>query len=306
VRVTTLISVTPVLFGVKALGNNHSESRSAVAGYSAPINTICDFFPIAVALNPGFDPGDDPNNGDPANPACPCYPAPNTTMLLTFNQGTGAGAVLSDKDYVILEVEVITGNGAPESVALAGGLTNVCQSLNVNIPFHMTPSANPNNGPKQIAKGTDTRFDECVTGSPCDINGAGPNLDPVAFPSDTNVFGAVGGAITFDQYDNRIPGYVSPPPNHPPGVDTQRRVLIVPVVDPGTYNPPNAIVKKWAAFFLKAKPIVNTPCTKNAINGQNTCAQFYVEWIDEKIVLGRGGYNPAGGCSTLSVPVLYQ
>jgi len=227
-------------------------------------------------------------------------------MLLTFNQGTGAGAVLSNKDYVILEVEVITGNGAPESVALAGGLTNVCQSLNVNIPFHMTPSANPNNGPKQIAKGTDTRFDECVTGSPCDINGAGPNLDPVAFPSDTNVFGAVGGAITFDQYDNRITGYVSPPPNHPPGVDTQRRVLIVPVVDPGTYNPPNAIVKKWAAFFLKAKPIVNSPCTKNDANGQNTCAQFYVEWIDEKIVLGRGGYNPAGGCSTLSVPVLYQ
>jgi hypothetical protein len=79
VRVTTLTTTTPVLFGVKALGNNHTESRRAVAGYSAPINTICDFFPIAVALNPAVEPGDDPATG---------YPAPNTTMTLRFVQGT--------------------------------------------------------------------------------------------------------------------------------------------------------------------------------------------------------------------------
>src|SRR5262249_4624410 len=58
VRVTTLTSVMPVLFAVKTLGNSHSESRTATAGYSAPINTICDFFPVAVALDPAVQPGD--------------------------------------------------------------------------------------------------------------------------------------------------------------------------------------------------------------------------------------------------------
>ena len=292
VRVTTLITTTPVLFAVKALGNSHAESRTATAGYSAPINTICDFFPIAVALDPAYSAadGDDPATG---------YPAANTTMLLTFNQGTGGAAILSNKDYVILEVPDINGNGAPETEALAGGLTSICQTLNTTVPFHMTPSANPNNGPKQIAKGVDTRFDNCVTGSPCDINGAGPALDPATYPPDTNVQET----ITFQQYDNRTA--VTAPPTHPPGQD-QRRILVVPIVWPGTYDPPNAIVKKWAAFFIKDKPIVNSPCTKNDTNGQNSCAQFYVEWIDERLILGRGGYNPAGGCTTLSVPVLYQ
>ena len=295
VQVTTQSAVTTMLFAIQALGNNHTESRTATAGMSAPINTICDFFPIAVALDPAYNPAD----GDDPSCTSNCYPGPNTPMLLTFNQGTGSEAILSNKDYVILEVPDINGRGAPETEALAGGLTNRCQTLNTTVPFHMTPSANPNNGPKQIAKGVDTRFDNCVTGSPCDINGAGPALDPADYPPDTNIQGT----ITFQQYDNRTA--VTAPPNHPPGQD-QRRILIVPIVWPGTYDPPNAIVKKWAAFFLKDKPIVNSPCTKNDTNGQNSCAQFSVEWIDEKLVLGRGGVDPAGGCTNFSVAVLYK
>lgn len=291
VRVTTMTANTPVLFAVRAIGNNHAESRSAVAGMSAPINIICDFFPIAVALDPALEPGDDESTG---------YPAPNTTMLLTFNQGTGSEAILSNKDYVILEVPDISGNGSPETVALAAGLTSICQTLNTSVPFHMTPSANPNNGPRQIAKGVDTRFDNCITGSPCDINGAGPPLDPAMYPPDSNIQEA----ITFQQYDNRTA--VTAPTYHPPGQD-QRRILVVPIVWPGTFNPPNAIVRKWAAFFLKDKPVVNSPCTKNAATGQNSCAQLHVEWIGESLILGRGFYDP-GNCpsSTFSVAVLYR
>src|SRR5262249_23263111 len=66
VRVTTLTTNTAVLFAVRALGNNHAEARKATAGYSAPINTICDFFPIAVALDPAVEAGDDPATGYPA------------------------------------------------------------------------------------------------------------------------------------------------------------------------------------------------------------------------------------------------
>src|SRR5690242_9706575 len=95
VRVTTLITTTPVLFGVKALGNNHTESRTATAGYSAPINTICDFFPVAVALDPAVQSGD----------ASDGYPAPNSEMWLTFNQGTGSQSILSDQDYIVISAD---------------------------------------------------------------------------------------------------------------------------------------------------------------------------------------------------------
>lgn len=290
VRVTTLITTTPVLFGVKALGNNHTESRNAVAGYSAPINTICDFFPIAVALDPAMSVAD----GD--DPTCTqkCYPQPNTTMTLHFVQGTGNSATLANKDYIILEVPDINGNGAPETAVLSAGLTNICKAMNATIQFHMTPSANQNNGPRQITDGTNTRFNVYA-------NGYGNALQPSTYPPDSNVQGN----ITFDQYDNRT-AVTAPNPNAP-GQD-QRRILIVPIVDPNgpppllaTYSPPTTIIKKWAAFFLKDPLVVTNPCSQNS-----NCGDMHVEWIDEKLILGRGGFDPNGGCTTLSVPVLYQ
>src|SRR5262249_14693771 len=82
VRVTTQTANTPLLFAVRTRENNHAESRQAVAGKSAPINTICDFFPIAVALDPAVEAGDDTDG----------YPFPNTAMSLRFVQGTGSSA----------------------------------------------------------------------------------------------------------------------------------------------------------------------------------------------------------------------
>jgi len=290
VRVTTLITTTPVLFGVKALGNNHTESRTATAGYSAPVNTICDFFPIAVALDPAMSVAD----GDDPNCTQKCYPQPNTTMTLHFVQGTGNSATLANHDYIILEVPDINGNGAPETAVLSAGLTNICKAMNATIQFHMTPSANMNNGPRQITDGTNTRFNTYA-------NGYGNALQPSTYPPDSNVQGN----ITFDQYDNRT-AVTAPNPNGP-GQD-QRRILIVPIVDPNgpppllaTYSPPNTIIKKWAAFFLKDPLVVTNPCSQNS-----NCGDMHVEWIDEKLILGRGGFDPNGGCTTLSVPVLYQ
>jgi len=70
VQVTTQSAATTVLFAIRALGNSHAESRSATAGMSAPINSICDFFPVAVALDPAVEPGDGADG----------HPAPNTPM----------------------------------------------------------------------------------------------------------------------------------------------------------------------------------------------------------------------------------
>jgi len=268
VRVTTQTSSTPMLFSASVLGASHGESRNATAGMSVGINTICDFFPIAVAL-------DDPD------------PAPNTTMFLNFVQGTGNSATLADKDYIILEVPDITGNGAPETAVLSAGLTNICQTMNTSITFHMTPSSNINNGPRQISDGVNTRFNEYA-------NGYGNALVPGTFPPDSNV----AENITYDEYFNRLT--VTAPSTNGPGKD-DRRVLIVPIVAPGTYSPPNAIVIKFGAFFLKRRSTVTNPCSQ-----AGNCAVLEVEWIDEALVIGRGSFTPGGGDSSLTIPVLYR
>jgi len=278
VKVTTQSVATPMLFSARVLGANHTESRNAVAGMSVGINTICDFFPFAVAL------------GD-SNKATPEFdpPAPNTVMTLNFVQGNGNSMTLKDKDYIIIEVPEISGNGAKETIRLAAGTTSICATLNTNIPFHATPSSNINNGPRQIVDGSSTRFNLYA-------NGPG-QLNPTDFPPDSNI----GQDLTFQQYDDRTS--VTPPNPNGPGQD-QRRILIVPIVAPGTYTgtPVSAPTLKFGAFFLKSTPTVDSPCSK----AEDGCAHFLVEWIDESLVIGRGSFTPGGGTSNLTLPVLYK
>jgi Flp pilus assembly protein TadG len=278
VQVTTASAATPMLFSARVLGANHNESRTAIAGMSVGINTICDFFPFAVAL-------DDANTGDVGF----TLPAPNTNMTLNFIQGTGNTMTLRHQDYVTLEVPEITGNGARETIRLAAGVTSLCQTLNVNIPFHATPSANVNNGPRQLADGANTRFNVYA-------NGPG-QLNPTDHPPDSNV----NEAIDFNQYNNRL--VVTPPSPNAPGRD-QRRILIVPIVAPGTYTgtPVSAPTLKFGAFFLKKRVLVDNPCS-NAAAG---CAKFEVEWVEEALVIGRGSFTPGGGTTSLTLPVLFQ
>ena len=276
VQVTTASTSTPMLFSNRVLGNNHVESRSAVAGMSLGLNTICDFFPFAVALN-------DSDTTDTGF----TLPAANTTMTLNFVQGTGNSMTLKDKDYIIIEVPEISGNGAKETIRLAAGLTSICATLNTNIQFHATPSSNINNGPRQIVDGSSTRFEIYA-------NGPG-QLNSTDFPPDTNV----APNITFDQYKNRT--VVQAP--SATGQD-DRRILIVPIVAPGTYTgtPVSAPTLKFGAFFLKSVPRVDSPCSKAA----DGCAHFDVEWIEESLVIGRGSYTEGGGTSNLTLPVLYK
>jgi Flp pilus assembly protein TadG len=270
VRTTTETTSTAILFGLAALGSTHVESRNAVAGMSQGINTICDFFPIAVALT-------NPN------------PTPNTVMNLRFTQGTNNSATLADHDYIVLEVPDITGNGAPETAVLSAGLTSICQKLNVNVPFHMTPSSNVNNGPRQITDGINTRFNVYA-------NGYGNALQPGTFPPDTNIQEN----ITFDQYDNGTA--VTPPSTNAPGRD-DRRIMLVPIVTPGTYtgSPVSAPTVKFGAFFLKRMATVDNPCSQSS-----ACGELEVEWIDESLIIGRGFFDPSGCSSNFSIAVLYR
>lgn len=278
VQVTTSAVATPMLFSARALGDNHTQTRNATAGMSVGINTICDFFPFAVAL-------DDADTTDVGF----TLPAASTTMTLNFVQGTGNSMTLRNRDYIIIEVPEISGNGAPETVRLAAGVTSICQSLNMNVPFHATPSSNTNNGPRHITDGTNTRFNVYA-------NGPG-QLNPTNHPPDSNV--AEG--ITFQQYNDRT--VVTAPSPNAPGVD-QRRILVVPIVLPGNYtgSPVSAPTQAFGAFFLKRRPEVDNPCS-NALQG---CARFEVEWIEERLVIGRGSFTPGGGTSNLTLPVLFR
>jgi hypothetical protein len=208
-------------------------------------------------------------------------------MLLNFTQGTGNSATLANQNYILLEVPDITGNGAPETAVLSAGLTNLCKTINTNINFHMTPSANINNGPRQIEDGVNTRFN--IYG-----NGYGNALQPSAFPPDSNVRQN----ITFDQYINRT-AVTAPNPNAP-GQD-DRRILLVPIVAPGTYSPPTTVIVKWGAFFLKRRITNVNPCSTSG-----NCGKLEVEWIDERLVIGRGTYDPNAPSSSLTVAVLYR
>lgn len=270
VRVTTQSVSSTMLFSSAALGGSRTQTGQSVAGMSVGINSICDFFPVAVALT-------DIN------------PAPNTTMTLTFTQGSNNSATLVNGNYIVLEVPDINGNGSPETAVLSAGLTNICQTLNTNVPFHMTPSANQNNGPRQITDGINTRFNSYA-------NGYGNALVPSTYPPDSNVQQN----ITFDQYNNRTA--VTPPNPNAPGKD-DRRILVVPIVAPGTYSgsPVSAPTLKFGAFFLKSMSTVSNPCSQGG-----PCGNLQVEWIDERLVIGRGGFVPGGGTSNLTIPVLYQ
>ena len=278
VEVTTNAATTSILFAFRALGTTHTESSQAVAGTSVGLNTICDFFPVAVALT-------DPN------------PAPNTVMTLNFVQGTGNSATLSNQDYIILEVPDINGNGAPETAVLSAGVTNLCQSIGSLISFHMTPSANVNNGPVQITDGANTRFD-------IQANGYGNALRET-LPDGTLVYKPdmnIAPNITYDEYAN---GTTTAAPSHTGAVD--RRVLIVPIVDlstsPQTFGPPpRAPVAKFGAFFMRKRiDDPQSPCSQSG----NVCAKLEVEWIDETLI-GIGSFGGCTGGATLSIPVLYR
>lgn len=151
VRVTTQPGSINTLFAGSVLGPVHNEARTATAGMSVGINTICDFFPAAVAL-------EDPDSLTPGTP-----------MTLKFVQGTGGLATLEDKNYIILlDVPDINGNDAPEIEVLSAGVTNICRSVGGAVNFHVT--SGPDGPPDPLEEGVNTRFIAASADFPPDTN----------------------------------------------------------------------------------------------------------------------------------------
>ncbi len=280
VKVTTQSTSTNILFASSALGAAHAESRQAVAGMSVGLGGICDFFPGAVALN---DADNNPSTGPGLNGFTP--PAVGTLMTLNFNQGTGSGITLANLDYAVLEVPQINGNGTGETAALCAGLPNFCKNLGDQI--HMTPSSNPNNGPKNCGEGTNTRFNVYA-------NGYGNSLQPGPFPPDSNVMEN----ISATDYENRTTGQVTTPSPNGPGKD-DRRMLVVPIIAPGPYPAYATNIVDWGVFFLKTK----SPISQGNCSNTPGCGSIPVEYV------GRASGNATGvvTCgSPLTTAVLYR
>jgi len=269
VKVTTASDSTSIFFAIAALGTSHAETRTAVAGMSAGLSGICDFFPAAVAL------------ADPS-------PTPGTLMSLTFNQGTGNEAVLNDKEFIILEVPAINGNGTGETAQLTAGLPNFCKALGDNI--NMTPSSNQNNGPRNAGDGLNTRFDIYQNG----YGGAISSSNWQTFPPDSNVQEN----ITATQYKNRTA--VTPPgQSHQPGQD-DRRMIVAPIIAPGTYPAYTTNILAWGVFFLKAQ----SPVPQGNCSNTPGCGSMPVEYVGKANTGSGTGVVSAG--SSLTIPVLYK
>jgi Flp pilus assembly protein TadG len=282
VRVTTQSTSTSMLFAARALGSSHVEERTAVAGMSVPLNNICNFFPVAVALT---------------NP----YPANHAQLTFQYSDGTGNSITVGDMRYLVLNVPDINGLGQPETANLAAGITNLCASIGSTIGLNNSPSANPINGPKSIADGANTRFDLYQ-------NGYANSLNPTAYPPDTNVYDNTGSPLTTTQYLNKSP--ITAPPRNPPGQD-DRRILIMPIIPPATYtgSPPLVPIVRFGAFLLR-----NSIDRTGNCNGNGPCAgAMKVEYLGDDFVIPNGEYDPnnpcvllVNSCSSLTKSVMYQ
>ena len=279
VRVTTQAQSTAILFGLQALGSSHVESRNAVAGISVGINGFCDYYPIALAKQ---------------NPTVP-YPV-NTPIMAQFIDNTGTTINLPADHYTILDTPWVSGNGANETRDAVAGVSPRCAKLGDVLHFSKTSSANAVNGPKQIADGTNTRFYQYPPGNSLTYSNAKPA---------TNIFGSnAGETMTFTQYDNgdqttyRAPGQAG---------NFDRRLLLLPIIDPIVNGTTEGPVKDFGYFFIRQRiegdcPKPQKPCPA----GTTAAGDLLIEYLGKDFIVARGIFDPTACSSNLGVSVLYR
>jgi len=127
-----------------------------------------------------------------------------------------------------------------------------------------------------VKQGINTRFDDY-----------GSQLDPLSMPPDANIKEN----ITYTQYRNGSPMQA---PSHT-GI-AGRRVVVIPIVKLAEFDNGRGTVKfdRFGVFFLQSK-----------VSGNG---DLQAEYIDDIVVVGKGGYDPNGlpGNSRMTVPVLYK
>jgi Flp pilus assembly protein TadG len=205
---------------------------------------------------------------DPANPM---QPGQTYTIRAAPQNSVSAG------NYQVLAVAGRGGQDAREGIAKG---VNECAEPGAVYEIDTKPGVN--SGPARA--GINTRFDDYAS-----------QTNPLDHPPDVNVKEN----ITWEQYRNATPGsnnWQAPSPSHKPV--PLRRVVLIPLVRQDEFDQGRNTVRfdRFGAFFLRTKA--------SGGNGGDIVAEF----IEERLVFGRGGFRPGGGPvnPALAQPVLYR
>jgi Flp pilus assembly protein TadG len=146
-RVTTDPSAVPVSFAVTVLGTSKDLTATATAGFSVPLNVICNFLPVSVI-----------DYGTPIEPG----------QTYTFRAGTNNS--ISPGNYQILAV---AGEGGKDvRIGLAAGVDR-CASPGEEYAVDTKPGLTSG----AVRQGLNTRFDEYQTSQ----------VNPEDMPPDANI-----------------------------------------------------------------------------------------------------------------------
>src|SRR5688572_21327571 len=147
VRVTTDPSAVPVSFAVSVLGTSKDLTATATAGFSVPLNIICNFLPVSVI-----------DYGTPITPG----------QTYTFRASSGTSVAAGN--YQILAV---AGEGGKDVRIGLGAGVDRCASPGEEYAVDTKPGVTAG----AVRQGVNTRFDEYQTSQ----------LDPGLMPPDTNI-----------------------------------------------------------------------------------------------------------------------
>lgn len=190
----------------------------------------------------------------------------------TYTIRSAPGNKVSPGNYQILAV---AGKGGKDVREGLGKGVDLCAEPGAVYEVDTKPGVT--SGP--VRQGLNTRFDDYQGGQ----------VDPVSMPPDSNIKEN----INHDQYANGSPTQA---PKHTPVPG--RRVVIIPIVKYAEYDQGRNTVKfnRFGQFFLQTKV------------GNGNGGDIVAEYIDDIVIAGKGGFNPAGGTvnNKLAVPVLYK
>ncbi|MBA2339237.1 MAG: hypothetical protein H0V88_02490 [Pyrinomonadaceae bacterium] len=180
---------------------------------------------------------------------------------------------VSPGNYQVLAVSGRGGSDVREGIA-----SGVDECAEAGATYSIDTKPGVNSGP--VRAGINTRFGEYDS-----------QLDPERQPPDTNVCED----CTYAEYRDGLK--FQAPSRGLQGVPG-RRIVIIPIIKISEYDNGRNIVRfdRFGAFFLRKR-----------IGGGNG-GDLEAEYIEDRVVVGRGGYNPNGapGNALMAVPVLYK
>ena len=261
----------PVPFASLALGTNQVDlSRSAVAGFSAGLQSLCSgIVPLCVLQ--------DDQTHQPLGLVGSCSNTwaftPGCTYIIRSGSGGQNNGAVSPGNYQILAIGMDKG-GADARLAIAGN------------PFGCykpgdTVGTEPGITASAVRFGLNTRFG--------DYNGT---LSSTTSPPDINVKEG----ITYAQYRSEALQYFQAPPSGMVGKEG-RRILIIPIVNISEFDQgrDTVVIYKFAAFFMQNRV------------GNGSGGDITAEYITNQVQVADGSFTTGNGTETqFSVPVLYK